>query len=456
MSLALATLLVSITPISIALPPPLPLLSTARRKSTAPVGNGWHENPRFGFKIKAPAKFNEVPIKIDENWLAARFLSEKFDIWINPDTRYDYNFKPTLTVIGFLEREEEGDFFDDVEEKEEEAEDPEGEGDDDEPGRITISGKAFADYEDYLDRTYSGGGFFVASKEESKHGKIPITKFEIKVEKLSYDGPKRITTWVYHCDGLDLAVQFEILETTVDKYTRSMKSTFKSFKTIERVFDEPLDQSGVNYITLSELTRGTPAENAKKRKISEEKLRERASAAVTDGWTAQAISDCYVINHTDERYAKKVVERCEAVMTWLDKTFPEVGPDEYVRGPIIRICADNEEENAYRQGSSGWWNTGLEIVTHKANNSWLDWELESTNQQIFQHWFRERDYELYLAMPAWLQEGLSSYVKDLRVKGRKVDARPDSWDRDWLRRDSREGKASQPRDIMRRSKKDYS
>lgn len=454
MSLALACLLASfsIAPAALPIASASPGLSPGLSRATSPQASGWCENKRFGFKLKPPAKFQEVPLKLDENWIGAKFLSEKFDIWIDPDTRYDYEFKPTLTVIGFLEREKETDFFDedgksgldvDVEET--------GDGED-EPKSVTIKTKAYEDYEDFLDRTYSGGGFFVASKEEGQHGKLPVTKFEIKVEKLAYDGPKRISTWVFHCEGVDVAVQFEVLEETREKYDRDLTRTFKSFKAIEREVDASLDQSGARFITLRQMTSGTPEERRAMRKASEAQLREQAAASVTDGWTAEAVSDCFVINHTDSRYAKKVVDRCEGVMQWLDDTFPFIGPDEYVRGPIIRICDSYEEENAYRKGGDGWWSTGLEIVTHDNKDSWTDWEAQWTNRQIFFHWFRERDIELYAAMPAWLRDGLGTFVEDLRVKGKKVSARGDDWDRDWLRKDLRDGKASQPRDIMRRAK----
>ena len=42
----------------------------------------------------------------------------------------------------------------------------------------------------------------------TKVGDVEATILEIRVDKLSYTGPKRIVTWIYHLPDLDLAVQF--------------------------------------------------------------------------------------------------------------------------------------------------------------------------------------------------------------------------------------------------------
>src|SRR6185503_4371342 len=75
----------------------------------------------------------------------------------------------------------------------------------------------YRDYKDFLTKRYTGGGWFVSDEKETKVGDIPVTCYEIKVEKLSLEGPKRMFTWIYHVKDVDIAVQFEVLEDGVDK-----------------------------------------------------------------------------------------------------------------------------------------------------------------------------------------------------------------------------------------------
>ncbi len=36
-----------------------------------------HEDARLGFKIRAPKDFGEIPLKPDEEWIVARWLSDR-------------------------------------------------------------------------------------------------------------------------------------------------------------------------------------------------------------------------------------------------------------------------------------------------------------------------------------------------------------------------------------------
>jgi len=449
----------TLCPGAFAAPPPGPLASPAPQK-------GWHTDERFGFKLKVPSKWTSIPMKVDETWMAAKFLSKKEYIYVDPNTGWDSAHKAELVIIGFFERSEEegGNAFEDElfgedesdedkdekDEKEEEADEGEDEGDG--TRRFRIKRDPYRDYEDYLDRTWSNGGFYIYSTEEDEADGVPVTKYSIKVEKLST--PKRITTWVFHADGVDIAVQFDVLEKEYRDLRRTMQTAFNSIEIIERKGEE-INQDADTWITITDMTSGTPAERREKRIKSEAQHPEKILATLSEGWEAKQISKCFVVNHTDDRYAKKVVAHCEGVLSWLDETFPTIGPEEYVRAPIIRICKDQDEENAFKRGN-GSWSTGIEIVTHKDNDGW-GWEQEWTNRQILAHWFKERDHDLYGALPAWLKEGLEEYVEDLRTKGRRVEySQNESWDRDRLRMEARNGAVSSPREIMSEAREGFS
>ena len=55
----------------------------------------------------------------------------------------------------------------------------------------------------------------------------------------------------------------------------------------------------------------------------------------------------------------------------------------------------------------------------------------------------------------WLSFGLNEYVADLFLKGRKLEAKPDDWDKGELRDLVRDGVASSPRDLMNMSGEEF-
>jgi hypothetical protein len=263
-------------------------------------------------------------------------------------------------------------------------------------------------------------------------------------------------THVYHCEGYDLAVQFEVLQDQWSKLKRDVTNTFRSFRAIPRIEGGlPGEASAPRWITLIEMTSGTPAERREARIESEVQHRRRAKEGLPAGWTASQVGSAYVLNHVDDRFAEKVVAQAEAVLAWLDATFPFVGPDEYVRDPIIRICESSDEEWAFRKSGDGWFGTGIEMVTHKDRDGYNDWEFQRMNTQLLRHWFTERDRELYWAMPPWLSFGLSAFVEDSKLDGRSLAFKQDQWDRSRLRELVRDEKVLRPRELMQLGSSDF-
>lgn len=410
---------------------PLPLADAAPGE--------YHEDTKYGYKVKSPKGWGYVPMGADEKWIAGKFLSDKAYTWTDPDTNMGATFKPVMQVIVFIDEV--------VKKRGVEME----EGDD---GDIWISlNNPYKDYKDFLDKTYRGGGWFVSAEEEAEHRDLRVTQYEIKVEKLSYTGPKRIVTWVFHTEEVDFAVQFEVLEDSYRKLKSDIYSCLKSFRTIPR--DRSLTAATTGGRTkLKPEGELTLDERTKQRKETEGIAHRKASEGLPGDWKVKEMGRFLVLNHADEKYAKKVVAHAEAVWKWLDKNFDYVGKGEYVRRPILRICANRDEESAFRSGTS--WGSSLEIVTHQDKSAGaMSWELEYVNTRLVEIWFQHRNRDLYSAMPNWLSSGFRQVLGTARASGRKLEFKVDDWEREGLRKAVREEKLIPPRDLVQMSRSQF-
>ena len=399
---------------------------------------GYHEDPRCGYKIKPPKDWEQIPLKLDETWHVAKFLSRREYFWTDPDSGWTRDHKPRLTVIAFVERSAD------------EEESAEGKDGDDE---TTVAlANPYADYKDYLKRTYSGGGYHISAEDEGMVANVRTTQLEIKVERGSYDGPKRIVTWIYHLEGLDLAIEFEVLETAWDKLKKTVLKTLKSFKPIPRTGGELPGNEGLSarLMTLSEMDDLSPADRRKQREELEKSLHDKARESLPEGWTAEEMGHFLVLNHCDDKVAERMVERADAVLLYLEDRFHYVGREEYVRRPILRICKSREEENSYRKGGQGWFSLNdLEVVTHNDNMGTVgSYEGEWLNRRVVDLWFNDRDRDLYWAFPAWLRQGFQNSFANALPKRKKLEFRKDDWDRDELRERVRNGTATPPRELI--------
>jgi len=419
--------------------------------ATLPGDGGYHVDKRFGYKFKAPKKWSDIAIKTDEAWLTAKYLSNKKYFHTDELTKYTSDQTPELLCIAFIDEI--------VKKKSREVDEKTEDG----VSTTTITfNNPYKNYEDFLDRTYSGGGFFIDEKKESKLGDIKVTKYVIKVEKLSRNGPKRIVTWVYHAPDIDFAVQVEVLADAYPKLKKVLDRTFASFKLIERT-EGRLPTSGKTNdgftITIRDMETGTPKERRSKRVESQEQLHRRAIERLPKEWEDMKTKGLLILSHTDKKYAQRVGVHCALLLQWFDKTFPYVGKGEYVRAPIIRVCKDNEENGAFSRGvnsGGGWWfGTGGEIVTNKGTSGFGGYEMDRVNRQLFSYWFQERDRDLSSALPEWLGNGLYQYVEGARAKGSKVNFSVDRYSETEARLAVSRGTATSPRDLIRMTREEF-
>jgi len=419
----------------------------------APVVQEVHRDARLGFQFRPPRGWRSIPLKTDEAWLAAKYLSDKTYFYTDKVQGYTFEHTPEMLCISFIEENLERKKIEEVEIE-----------DGVEVKTTTIS-NPYKDYEDFLERTYQGGGWFVDAKEEGEHKGIKVTRYDIKVEKLARTGPKRIVTWVFHTAGIDFAMQVEVLETEYAKLKKPIDAMLKSFEAIERS-GESLGRSAFTpdsiRITRRERNAKDPAERRSVRQKSQKADQERAIAALPSDWKHESHGNVLVLNHQQDDWSKRLGEHAQALIAWLESDLAYFGEGEYARGPIIRVCKDEDETMAFTRGvrsgtSSGYAyvGPGEEIVTFKDTAGWIGWQVGFVNLRLMLNWMLERDEDLANALPTWLRGGLDDYVEGARLDGRKLDFRVDNFNRDNARLAVSQDRATPPREIMRFSREEF-
>ena len=446
----LSTLL-ALAPLALAAPLPPSALPPAG--AVPPAAQEVHRDNRLGFQFRPPRGWRSIPLKTDEAWLAAKYLSDKSYFYTDKTRGWTYEHTPEVLCISFIEENlarkkiEEVEVEDGVEMK-----------------SVTIS-NPYKDYEDFLDRTYQGGGWFVDAKEEGEHKGIKVTRYDIKVEKLAATGPKRIVTWVFHTEGIDFALQVEVLETEYAKLKKLIDPMLKSFEEVARS-GESLGGGALTHdaIRISRKDRNAkdPAERRSVRQKSQKAEQERAIAALPPDWKHEQHGNVLVLNHQQDEWSKRLGEHAEAFLAWLESELGFFGEGEYARGPIIRVCKDIDESLAFSRGvTSGmsgamiYIRPGEEIVTEKDDEGWIGSEVGFVNIRLFLNWARERDEDLANAMPAWLAGGMGDHVRGARLDGRKLDFRVDAWNRDSARLAVSQNRATPPREIMKFTREEF-
>ena len=317
------------------------LLPALEPNASAQGGSSTHRDARFGFEFKPPPAWDNIALKTDEAWLAAKYLSKKTYFFTDKDTRWTSEHRPELMLIAFIHENMKRDH--DVTEEE----------DGDSKTKTIVILNPYKSYEDYLDRTYSGGGFYVDEKQKGKLAGLEVTKYTIRVEKLTYTGPKRIVTWLYHAADIDFALQVEVLESEYSKLAPTLDRVFSSFRQIPRT-EGGLPTSGKTdefaWITIREMDEGEPSERLAKRMESQRQLHRRAIHQLPEDWQHSVVDGILILSHTDPKYATRVGKHCAQLLKWLDSTFSYVGPGVYVRAPIVRVCKDRAEADSFSRG----------------------------------------------------------------------------------------------------------
>jgi len=395
-----------------------------------------HEDKKLGFKISTPKKWTEIPIKNDERWIVARFQSNKAEHFNDKTFGYTFEHKPELTLIAFTGESVKTDIDIDTKDKE-------GESTGTIAGSILLE-NPYKDYEEYLRKTYDGGGWYIDEEVEKKVRDIAVTIYEIKVEKSSYGGPKHMTTWVFHIVGADVAVQFECLENAYPKLKKEFEAKLKTFKVVEPTEERTDAFSGFREIINNA---DSPEERKVLRLTIEKEQHEKALANLPEDWTSDDQKEFLVLSHVDKRHTKEIVDQISNMFHWLAKNFDYVGSEEYVRRPIVRICASNEELRLFQSGG-GWSFTNIEILTCYDTSLYADYFTGAINDRAFRFWFDERDRELYFRLPFWLRYGVDGMLSAGEAKGSRMLFEPDQMEKSALRDALRDGTITLPSKML--------
>jgi hypothetical protein len=380
----------------------------------------YHEDARWGFKIKAPKDWEAIPLKLDEHRQVAKFLSKREYTYTDSGGRgWSWEHRAQMVAVALVPVEGED-----------------------------LAG--YEAYEAYLEKV-RGDDADVVERKAGKVGGLDVTQLRVALRGGLYGGTLRLTAWVFPLDGYHLAVEFEVLEKYEGKLSKTIDRCLASLRAIPRGGPLPVHESDdAASVTDAQLARLAPAERRERRIQLELELHERARATLPEDWTAELEGRFLVLNHADERAAENLCERGEAVLSFLDERFPYIGPDEYVRRPILRICKDYEEERTYRRGGETTWSVeDIEIVTYDDNEGMREsYEAESMSRRLVSLWLQERDWELSQHLPSWLRWGFENAFATALPKRKKLEFRPDDWDRDELRERVRAGKATLPRELV--------
>lgn len=414
--------------------------------------NGWVVTSRYGFQMRAPKKWTQIAIQTEEEWLAAKFQCDREYLYNNKELGWAFTHRPEMLVIVFPKAvmEKRG-----KEVKEEETE----------QGTKIVSisfNNPYRDYDDFLDRTYNASGFYKADEERTEISGTPVIKRLYKAEKLSYQGPKYIIAWLYQDEDVEYALQTEVMEDVYPKLQSLVESCFKSFELIKR--DGPINHDGSTQdqrvFSFRDLNEGEPKERRSRRMESEKSIQERAISKLPPDWKHEKKGQVLVLSNADDKWTQRVLAHTNNMLDWLEDRFGFIGPGEYVRTPIVRICNSREEKNSFQRGvdtGGGWgWSTSeAELVTCQDDTGWIGYEVDNLNRQIIDYWFREKNVELLMAMPNWLQDGLYEAIEGARMEGRKPEFKKDLWDMESFREAERSGTLTDPRKLFVMTSSDF-
>ena len=173
-----------------------------------------YEDPKTGFRI--PRDYSQIPVQQDESWIVAMFQSKKAFTGSVKDGDSGFGRKPMLKVILFdqdaIARSSTVEL----------------------QGGSTITtdrGVPYRDYRDYAKRNLTASGYYFEMEEQDTIKKVPVTKYEIKIDKSTRDRMRYIA-WVFHGDGYDIALEIDLLEA---QYRRQRNLIFSSFKSLEKM-----------------------------------------------------------------------------------------------------------------------------------------------------------------------------------------------------------------------------
>ncbi len=366
-----------------------------------------HEDSRIGYSVKPPKGWDQVPTKPNETYIVGKFKAGKKQFARNEELGYTYEYQQEMLVLLFLD--------DSL------APEIEVEGDE-----VHWEFNPYPDYDSFL-KAIASGYYELADPVREDHNGLPVVKREFSAQ----DGTVRFVTWIFTLDVGEVAVHLTSTEDGFGKAKRDLYRALKSFKAIERTEDIDSLFAAKSFVSIFAMDDLDPEERKIRRQESERDAWARAQEGLPDGWSTLVHKEVPIITHADQKHAKKMADQVRAVLSWLDKAFPEIGEGEYVRTPILRICEDEDEYQSFQRSVSS--SGSIEISTFKSTMGSTSMTWESINRGALARWFIDRDRDVYWALPPWLSQGLREMIGVAQPKGSKLDFPVKQWERDFIR-----------------------
>lgn len=403
-------------------------------------GRKW-THKALGVQVTIPDGFGNVPLQIDEQWIVAKFLSNK--TYLSKDRDWNYEHRPLMRIIAFTEKAKTGSAAEVHEE---------------EGGTtfIGIGAVPYQGYRDYVKRHRRG--FFFSKEDPGTVATQDCLMCEVDVHKST---PRlHLYSVVFHRPTFEIAIEIEVLEDRLDKLEKICKKVLKSVR-----FTEPAAESGaavtggrktskrLKSAFRSEWKKLSTEERYETRRQMEREHHKAARARTPPDWTITESKHFLVISHAEGKFTKKMIDGAELFYSWCEKEFGKLGND-YVRRPVLRLCRDADEYRAYHFDSSnatGWSLFGgdREIGTYYDNyNGTSGRDVSVLFGGILRHYLQEKDSYIVSFTPYWLTWALDDYLDAAIVKGRKLEFKAGDWSRDEARNMFRDGKLPPLRKIL--------
>jgi len=400
----------------------------------------YYKNERWGYRLRAPRDWKAAALQSNEVWIASKHIGpQRLTSKRGDEAGFIESDHPEMWVMGFPHGLQRGAKV----------------VGDDKKTEVRIE-NPYRGYKHLLkeNRHFLGGGYHFTKEEETEIDGVKVTQYEILVDKM-VASPYRVTTWVYHFEDADFAVQFRILDDYHDKHRAAFYNCLKSFRRIDR--EGPLPGTGArtgDSISVEEDDDEdlTPEERKKRRKARFEKMLEREVAALPDGWYVMKSDNFVCLANCSRNFARDVVRHAEAIRHYLDDTFGEVGSD-YVPKGILRVFETSAEYSAYAQGTSWSWVPEVTTTEERKTDGRKTWAMEPVSAGVTSQWLSFKNEMLADNLPWWFRFGLRQHMRFARVRGRRVRIKPDDWDREQIKRIIKSGKALPVRDLFEKGNK---
>lgn len=369
----------------------------------------YQENPRWGYKVRAPRNWTRRAVPLDEGWIADKFFPNH-TMRTRGITRDFVEYKPNLWVVGFpharvarrgVHEEKVG-----------------------EHTTLITFENPYKDYKDFVKReswaSTGRGGWFFSREEEIEHAGYKVTIHEVKVEKL-VNAPLRIVTWVYHCEDVDFAVQIRILESHYAETKNVINGVMKSFREIPRTEPFPeVEKPKIRIPGKTEEDTRTLAE------INAERLRavtlriNRAIKHLPKGWRIQKSRHFVCLTQIDKQHTRYVLNFAEEIRKYLDKHFEGLGEADVPPG-LLRMFASSADLAAYEQGTRSWWTgeVGEICMIWGQGSSGILHQFSELADRLTDQYFHIKNANLKNGMPGWIRHGIWGHIRWARPSKRK-------------------------------------